>query len=195
MTGVTSRGSPDVWSVPLLVALCVATFGLYVFYWFNRVWHRLGRMGYVRGSAGSRTVVFLLPLLNIVLVYELFNAIHRAARDKGLRTFSTPGVLTLLAVMLGGLSLVVGLLPIVLAITESGAPHIHAIISSIPFRAGRLVTVFVGAVSAAVIPAVSQGTLNALQLDEPASRSRHRFSLVEAVFLTAGGVLWLFNLL
>jgi len=195
MTGGANRRSSSIWSVPLLVALCVATFGLYVFYWFHHTWQWLGRMGYVRGSAGSRTVVFLLPLLNIVLVYELFDAIHRAARDKGLRTFSTPGMLTLLAVVLGGLSLVVGLLPIVLAITESRAPHIYAIISSIPFRAGGFVTVLVSAGSAAVIPAVSQGTLNALQLDEPASRSRHTFSLVEAVILTVGGVLWLFNLL
>ncbi len=194
MTRVADRRSSSIWSVPLLIALCVATFGLYVFYWFHHTWQWLGRMGYVRGSAGWRTVVFLLPVVNIVLVYELFNAIHGAARAKGLRTFSTPGVLTVLAVMLGGFSLLVGLFPVVLAITASRAPEIHAIVSSVPFRSGRFVTAVAGAASAAVIPALSQGTLNALQIDGPA-RPPRAFSLVEAVILTVGGVLWLFNLL
>ena len=194
MTSVADQRPTHTWSVPLLVALCVATFGLYVFYWFHHTWQWLGRMGYVRGSAGWRTVVFLLPVVNIVLVHELFDAIHRAARSKGLRTFSTPGVLTLLAVVLGGLSLTVGLLPVVLAITASRAPEIHAIVSRVPLPTGRFVTAVASASSAAVIPAFSQGTLNALQIDEPA-RAPRAFSVVEAVILAAGGGLWLFNLL
>lgn len=193
-TGVADRRSSTTWPVPLLVALCVATFGLYVFYWFHHTWQWLGRAGYVRGSAGWRTVVFLLPVVNIVLVYELFNAIHVAARARRLRTFFTPGVLTFLAVALGGFSVVVGLLPLALAITASRAPDIHAILSSVP-RSGRFVTVLACAASAAVVPAVSQGTLNLLQVGVPGSRPPHRFSLVEAVIFTAGGVLWLFNLL
>lgn len=194
MIGVADRRSSDVRSVPLLIALCVATFGLYVFYWFHRTWQRLGRMGYVRGSAGWRTVVFVLPVVNIVLVYELFDAIHDAARARGLRTFSTPGMLTLLAVVFGGLSLTVGLLPVVLAITASHVPNVHAIIARVPFRPGNVVTLLASAASAAVIPALSQGTLNALEFDDPASRSAPALSLVEAVILTIGGVLWLFNL-
>jgi len=194
MTAVTDRRPSSTWSVSLLVALCVSTFGLYVFYWFHHTWRWLRQMGYVRGHAGWRTVVFLLPVANIVIVYELFNAIHGAARAKGLRTFSTPGVLTFLAVVLGGFSVLVGLFPVVLAITASRAPEIHAIVSSVPFRSGRFVTAVAGAASAAVIPALSQGTLNALQIDGPARRPR-AFSPVEAVILTVGGVLWLFNLL
>jgi len=193
MTAAVDQTSSDVRSVPLLVALCVATFGLYVFYWFHRTWQRLGHMGYVRGSAGSRTVVFLLPLVNIVLVYELFRGIHEAAKSKGLRTFSTPGLLTLLSVVLGGLSLTVAFLPVVLAVTEGRAPIIHGIITDIP-RAGRFATVLIGAASAGVIPAVSQGTLNAVLADGSAT-AHHTFSLVEGVILAIGGVLWLSHLL
>lgn len=185
--------SSDVRSVPLLIALCVATFGLYVFYWFNRTWQRLSAMGYVRGNAHSRTVVFTLPLINIVLVYELFRAIHAAAKDKGLRTFSTPGLLTLLSVVLGGLSITVAFLPAVQAVTEGRVPAIHALIAEIP-RAGRFVTVVIGAAAAAVVPAVSQGTLNAVLADGSVT-VRHAFSRVEAVILAIGGVLWLSNLL
>lgn len=193
MTAAVDQASSDVRSVPLLIALCVATFGLYVFYWFNRTWQRLSALGYVRGSAHSRTVVFLLPLVNIVLVYELFRAIHNAAKDKGLRTFSTPGLLTVLSVVLGGVSLTVAFLPVVQAVTEGRAPAIHALIAGIP-RAGRFATAVIGATSAALVPALSQGTLNAVLADGSVA-VRHTFSRVEAVILAIGGVLWLTNLL
>jgi hypothetical protein len=150
-------------------------------------------MGYVRGSAHSRTVVFLLPLVNVVLVYELFKAIHTAAKDKGLRTFSTPGLLTLLSVVLGALSLTVAFLPAVQAVTEGRVPAIHALIAEIP-RVGRFATVLIGAASAALVPAVSQSTLNAVLADGSAT-VRHAFSRVEAVILAIGGMLWLSNLL
>ena len=193
MTASVDQASRDVRSVPLLIALCVATFGFYVFYWFNRTWERLSAMGYVRGSAHTRTVVFLLPLVNIVLVYELFKGIHNAAVDRGLPTFSTPGRLTLLSVALSGLSITVAFLPLILALTEGRAPHVHTIISNIP-RAGRLATVVIGAASAALVPAVSQATLNAV-FAEGSAMVRHVFSPAEAVILAIGAVLWLSHLL
>ncbi len=185
-----TRFSP-VQSVPHLVVLCVATFGLYLFYWFYRNWQWLNRQGYVRGGAGWRTVVFLLPIVNIVQVYDLFKAIHDAARAKGLPTFSTPGWLTPLSVVLGGLSLVAGFLPVALVITARLAPDIHGIVSAFPMPVGGFFTALASVAPAAVIPAIAQKTLNALWGAEQAPPVERRpFSVVEFVIVTIGGILW-----
>jgi hypothetical protein len=194
MTGAWMRRSAAARPVSMVIALCVATFGLYLFYWFHRAWQRLARLGYVRGSAESRTVIFLLPIVNIVLIYELFGGLHAAARAKGLRTFSTPAMLTVLAVSLGGIALAVGLWPVILAVTAKASPGLHGLIASVPLRTPSVLAALASAASTAVIPALAQGTLNELEDDDTGSRTRAAFSLVEAAILAVGGMLWLFNL-
>jgi magnesium-transporting ATPase (P-type) len=183
-------------SVPHLVLLSIATFGFYVFYWFHRNWRLLNRHGYTRAHAGWRTVVFLLPIVNIIVVYDLFKTIHDVAKGKGIPTFSTPGWLTFASVILGGLSIVAGFVPVVLAITASRAPAIHTALSALPLPSWGILGAFVGVLPSVVIPAAAQGTLNALWRGEQASLPERRtLSTVEGAVIAIGGILWLSSLL
>ena len=76
-----------------LVALSVATFGLYQIYWLYRNWKQLNTSLALGISAGWRTAGLLVPILNIWLVYDQFRTIARAAARQGCKGFSPGWVL------------------------------------------------------------------------------------------------------
>jgi len=73
------------------VLLSIFTCGLYDIYWFYRTWRQLRDTGNWDISPGWRLVGLFIPLLNLFLLYGLFNRIHDNARVEGFIVSITPG--------------------------------------------------------------------------------------------------------
>jgi hypothetical protein len=81
-------------SIPRLVLMQVATFGLYQFAWFHRNWTHLYEEEKVEVNPNCRTMALFFPICNVALVYEQFTFIHRLAVQDAVNQRWTPKVLT-----------------------------------------------------------------------------------------------------
>lgn len=87
-----------------LVLLYVFTLGIYWIYWFYRNWKHMKIYKNLDISPGWRTVGLIIPIYNIVIIYEQFKNIRDFAREAGCETYSSPGWMTAGLLVLFGLS-------------------------------------------------------------------------------------------
>jgi hypothetical protein len=66
-----------------LVLLSIATFSLYNLRWFYRTWKQLKRDQDLDMSPGLHTLGLFVPILNIVLAFNLFKEIKESTEDAG----------------------------------------------------------------------------------------------------------------
>lgn len=87
-----------------LVLFNIFTFGLYSIYWFYRNWKHLKAHKNLDISPGWRTVGLFVPVVGIIMAYEQFRDIKNFAEETGIKSYSSPGLLTLGLVVLGFLT-------------------------------------------------------------------------------------------
>jgi S1-C subfamily serine protease len=76
-----------------LLLLSVSTLGIYQFRWFYRTWKQLKRDRDLDMSPGLHTLGLLVPILNVVLVLNLFREIKEYAAEVGIRVRYAPAIL------------------------------------------------------------------------------------------------------
>jgi len=77
-----------------LALLSLCTIGVYEIYWFYRTWKQLKQQAGDQISPGWRTVGLFVPILNIYLVYKLFDRISDLRLQSGVGPMFAPGWLT-----------------------------------------------------------------------------------------------------
>ena len=85
------RKYSDAQPVWQLVLLSVVTFGVYELRWFYRTWKQLKRDRDLDMSPGLHTLGLVVPILNIVLVLNLFREIKEYAEEARVRARYPPG--------------------------------------------------------------------------------------------------------
>lgn len=80
---VEGRRYSDAQPLWQLVLLSIATFSFYNIRWFYRTWKQLKRNHDLDMSPGLHTVGLFVPILNIVLAFNLFKEIKEYAEDAG----------------------------------------------------------------------------------------------------------------
>jgi len=73
------------------VILMLATFGLYLFYWFYRNWKQFKLHQKLEIKPGWLTVGFFFPILNIILLYRQFKYIRVVAESREIKELYSPG--------------------------------------------------------------------------------------------------------
>jgi len=93
-------GAARLYSQPVwhLVALSIATFGLYHLYWFYRSWRQVGEYSGKKLSPGWRTAGLFVPILGIVFVYDLFDDVRQMLAAKGMQPTIRSGWLLVLLI-------------------------------------------------------------------------------------------------
>lgn len=84
--------SRALWQVLLLY---ITTCGLYFFYWFYKANQRLYVTQQNAIKPFWRTLGLLVPILNVYLLWKLFNDIKKFAAEAGVASYPYPGLLTL----------------------------------------------------------------------------------------------------
>jgi hypothetical protein len=77
-----------------LALLSLATLGSYELYWFWRNWRDLESELGVRSQPLWRTIGLLVPVLNVVLVYEQLRAIRDECTRRGIAVSYSPSLVT-----------------------------------------------------------------------------------------------------
>jgi hypothetical protein len=92
--------NPGLYPQPIsrLIALSIATFGLYNIYWFYRSWRQVSECTGKRMSPGWRTVGLFVPILGLVFIYDLFDDMQKILALKGMRPTIRAGWLLLLLI-------------------------------------------------------------------------------------------------
>jgi len=89
-----------------MVLFDILTFGLYgSIYWFYRNWKHLKAHKNLDISPGWRTLGLFIPILGFIFIYEQFKDIKNFAEETGTKTYSSPGALTLVLIIIGFLTL------------------------------------------------------------------------------------------
>jgi hypothetical protein len=70
--------------------------GLYIFYWFYKNWKNLLEHHTMIVRPGLLTFGLVVPILNVYLIYDLWNQYKRVAAMSKVHTFKYPGLLALL---------------------------------------------------------------------------------------------------
>lgn len=92
-------------SVGKLLALFAVTFGIYGIYWFYRNWKQLKIHNNLDINPGLRTLGLFIPIVNIIMAYELFNNVKYYAKEAGFKTYSV-GVVTFAWILVGYISFI-----------------------------------------------------------------------------------------
>ncbi|MGH9369851.1 MAG: trypsin-like peptidase domain-containing protein, partial [Thermoanaerobaculia bacterium] len=90
---VEGRRYSDAQPIWQLVLLWVSTFGFYGIRWFYRTWKQLKRDRDLDMSPGLHTLGLFVPILNLVLVFNLFKEIKEYAEDARIIVRWAPGPL------------------------------------------------------------------------------------------------------
>ena len=96
---------------PLLhvLVLFLATLGLYIFIWFYKNWKQIKKHNtYARISPFWRTVGLIVPVYNLILIYEQFDYINRMARMVKITKTHSPGWCFIMILAFGFISGYVG---------------------------------------------------------------------------------------
>jgi len=131
---VPSPPSDEPWyfpvSVPKLLVMSIASFGLYQVYWYYRNWQRYRARSSRRFSVLLRT--FLAPLFS----FRLFERMHHDLRESGLPGLPEPGVLALAYLCLNALLglpepwwLLAYLNVVPLMMAQAGVNRLHAAVA------------------------------------------------------------------
>jgi hypothetical protein len=160
-----------------LFLIFFVSFFLYWFFWFFRGWEELRDYRHLNVSPLGRTLALFVPILGLVFHYELYWYIQRFGREEGCRTFSSPGLLLILQILLG-----IGILFFALLALFSKDPWGYLIIH---------VIWFLFSIANVWVIATVQKTLNAVWEKKQGSLPiRKDFSNGEIVFMAIGGFFW-----
>jgi hypothetical protein len=170
----TYSNGQQIWQ---LILLSFLSFGLYAIYWFYRTWRQLKESKDLDISPGWRTLGLLVPILNFVLIYELFRDIKKYAQDLGCKAHSSPGWIVLGYCILNAASFKI--LSIADKLADPGQRLIIFLISEVFSLLAILLIVKV------------QTTLNAYWTElQSGLIVRPKFSKGEIVFLILSGIVW-----
>lgn len=80
-------------AIPLwhMVALSVATFGIYQIYWFYKNWKQLKEHHNLDIKPGWRTAGLFVPIWGLILTYRQFDDIRGHAENSGIEKLFLPG--------------------------------------------------------------------------------------------------------
>lgn len=94
---------PGVYPQPVwqVVALSLATFGLYYFYWYYKSWRQVSQYTGKKMSPGWRTVGLLVPILGLVFTYDLFDDVQQMLTMRGMRPTIRAGWLLVMLIAFG----------------------------------------------------------------------------------------------
>lgn len=87
-------------SIPIrrLLPLFILTFNIYGFYWYYKILTQLKEEKNLDINPIIRTVLLLVPIVNLVMIYELFELVENCAKEVNVSSHSS--ILSLLALIL-----------------------------------------------------------------------------------------------